>query len=79
MHRRRELKNDRNIRMVLLGMSVNFSICSISSNVTVCRIGIPASNAEDVMSSVLRRMIAVNCDFSSSFLLSLVLDGVDME
>ena len=32
-----------------------------------------------MMSSVLRRMIADNCDFSSSFLISLVLDGVDME
>ena len=77
MHRRRELKKERNIWMVLLGISVTFSSCIISSNVTLCRTGIPASSADDVMSSLLHRMMAVICDVLSSFLLSLLLEGVD--
>ena len=41
--------------------------------------GIPAFNTDDVINSTLRRMMAVSCDFSSSLLLSITLDGVDME
>lgn len=70
---------DRTIRVVLLGASVIFSSCNISSSVSLCTIGIPASRADDVISSSLRRMMAVNCDFSSSLLLLLMLDGVDIE
>jgi hypothetical protein len=70
---------DRTIRVVLLGASVIFSNCNISSSVSLCITGIPASSADDVINSSLRRMMAVSCDFSSSSLLSLMLDGVDME
>lgn len=70
---------DRTIRVVLLGANVIFSICSISSSVSLCMTGIPASNAHDVINSTLRRMMDVSCDFVSSLLLSLMLDGVDSE
>ena len=60
MHRCRELKKDRNIRVVLFGINVICSICSISSNVSLCRIGTPASSAEEVTNSVLRLIIDVN-------------------
>ena len=78
MHAQTEGFKECIIRIVLLGMSVIFSNCSISSNDTRWRTGIPASTADDVMSSVLRRMMAVNCDWSSSCWLLLVLGGVDM-
>ena len=79
MQRRRELNKDRTIRVVLFGASVIFSICNISSSVSLCMTGIPASSADDVINFTLRRMMAVSCDFSSSFLLSFVVGGVDME
>ena len=64
--------------MVLLGKRVTFSNCNISSNESLCIIDASASNAVDVINSMLRRKMNVSCVWSSSWRLSLF-DGVDVE
>ena len=77
MERWMELKKDRAIRMVLLVMRVIFSNCNISSKVSLCTTATPAFSADDVINSLLRRIMDAICAMSSSCWL--VWDGVDVE
>ena len=73
--------NDCPIVAVMMSISLPLSflifLSPISSNVSLCNTGTPASSADNVINSVLRRMMDVICDLSSSCRLEVA--GVDEE